>query len=297
MLWSFAEELRERLGIPAVFTVHVLQREQNRLRGVTGDTLSSAAQDRALTLADLVIAPSQQAANILLREKPSLQSRLRISALGIDDSEFARQAASRRAVRPARRPDGPILHVGRFSDLNGTDDLFTAIPLIAEAIPSARFVIAGGIPENRKAETRWHKRWQRTISHEVRQRAHFTGWLAPDALAEHYRDAAVLVSPSRFETFGLVILEAMLHGLAISATKAGGVADLITHEHTGLLAEPGDVQGIVVNTVTLLRQPHVVATLAERAASTARSRFLWSRVIGSLTNVYRELQSAARKGF
>ena len=309
MLWPFAEELCERLAVPAVFTVHVLQREQNRLRGVSGDTLSSAAQDRALARADRIIAPSRAVAEILLRDIPSLRSRLRIIPLGIDDCEFARQAAQRtaqhstphsasaRARPPVHRFDGPVLYAGRFSDLNGTADLFAAIPRIAEEVPSARFVVAGGIPENQKAEARWHRRLQRTMSHEVRERVHFPGWLAPAALVAHYRDAAVLLSPSRFETFGLVVLEAMLHGVPISATSAGGVADLITHEHTGLLAEPGDVQGIVGNTVTLLEQPAKAAALAQAAARTARSRLLWSRVIGNLTNVYRETQTAGKKRF
>src|SRR5690606_23055452 len=48
MLWPLAAELRAALGVPAVLTVHVLQAEQNRLRGIAERTMSLRAQEQAL---------------------------------------------------------------------------------------------------------------------------------------------------------------------------------------------------------------------------------------------------------
>ena len=46
-----------------------------------------------------------------------------------------------------------------------------------------------------------------------RAQVHFTGWLAPDQLAQWYRHADVLVVPSWYEPFGMVVLEGMLYGV------------------------------------------------------------------------------------
>lgn len=279
MLWPLAAELRVSLSVPAALTVHVLQAEQNRLRGIEEQTMSLRAQQQALAEADAVLAPSGRVAELLRREGVVPPARLAVAPLGIDDSDQARAAAA----APGR--DGPVLYAGRFADINGTAELFAAIPRIAARVPGARFVIAGGLPENRKAEARWRKRWESGAPEEVRPRVRFTGWLPPDALAALYGDAALLLAPSWFETFGLVVLEAMLHGVPVAATRAGALAERIEHEGTGLLSAPRDVDDLVENAARLLKDRVLARRLAGAAAIEAR-RHLWDSVLSMWLEAY-----------
>ncbi|MEM9492369.1 MAG: glycosyltransferase family 4 protein [Myxococcota bacterium] len=282
MLWKFAAELRAAIEVPAIITVHVLQQEQNRLREITGDTMSSAAQRSALDYADYIVAPSRAVAEILIAENPAQRNRIGVVPLAVATPPVELDSSA-----STRRSD-TVLYAGRFADINGTGELFSAIPVILARVPSARFVIAGGVPENRKAEARWRRRWQQSTPAAVRERVDFTGWLDREQLYRQYRTATALISPSWFETFGLVILEAMHHEVAISATCTGAVTELITHGYTGLLARPRDIDGLARNTALLLERPDLTRRLAVAAAHIARDVFHVAQMTDSLVAIYRE---------
>ncbi len=70
----------------------------------------------------------------------------------------------------------------------------------------------------------------------------FTGYLAGEALATAYASSDVFAFPSRTETFGQVVLEAMASGLPIVGLIAEGVCDLVENERTGLLIADSHIQ-------------------------------------------------------
>ena len=72
-------------------------------------------------------------------------------------------------------------------------------------------------------------------------RVRFLGWAPNDELDAHYNAARVVVVPSRWpEPFGMVGLEAMMHGRPVVAFNVGGIPDWLDHEVTGLLAPEQD---------------------------------------------------------
>jgi glycogen(starch) synthase len=278
MLWDLAAELRERLGSKAIVHVHVAQAEQNRLRQIDRDTMSLVAQRRALADADAVITPSRACAAAI---GMTGDARLEVIGLGVTSSAVADTAAAAK-----RAPDAPILYAGRFADINGIAELFRCIIAIGQRLPAKRFTIAGGLPDNRKAEGRWRERWTAEAPSDIRERTTFTGWLSSDELAHHYAEAALLISPSWFETFGLVVLEAMHFGLPVAATAAGGVAELITHERTGLLSPPRDVDAMVDHAVALATDRERASALGAAAAAEIRERHMWPAIVPRLLDVY-----------
>jgi glycosyltransferase involved in cell wall biosynthesis len=155
-----------------------------------------------------------------------------------------------------------------------------------QALPDARFTLAGGLPENPRAEARWRRRWQQAAPASQRGRVVFTGWLDQKDMMERYRHADVLVSPSWFETFGQVVLEAMLTGLPVAATRCGGVAELLQDGQLGLLSEPRDVDGLSANGVRLLADPELAARLGAAAARHAREHYLWPLILPRLQLLY-----------
>lgn len=284
MLWPFADQIRSSLAVPAVFQVHVLQQAQNRLRHIERITLSMTTQARALAEADAIVAPSKTSARALARDAPESAPRTHVVGLGIDDSAHARGAAHARSRR------GPILYAGRFADINGTAELFQAIPRVVAFVDDARFTIAGGIPENRKSEARWLKQWREHTTGDVHKRVEFIGWQSPAQLSRCYAEARMLISPSWLETFGLVVLEAMLHGLPIVGTRCGGVQELVEHGVTGLLAPPRDVDQLVAHTVAMCSDDARADAMGRAAASDVRTRRLWSHVVPQLKAVYHAVQ-------
>jgi glycogen(starch) synthase len=101
--------------------------------------------------------------------------------------------------------------------------------------------------------------------------------------------ADVLVVPSRYEPFGMVVLEGMLRGQAILAANVGGPAELLEHERTALLYPAGDVDALAASIVRLLRDPGLRTRLGA-AAREGVKRWRWAQVLPKLLDVYAEVQ-------
>lgn len=283
MLWEFAAGLRTTLGIPAVKTIHVVQKEVGRLRGSSERTLSLAGQDAALTTADRVIVPSRATAAMLLAEAPDIHDRVRTVPHGIEDSRQAQVATANRGE------PGPLLYVGRFADIKGTADFLAAVPYVLERRPETPVVIAGGIPGNVKAEARWLSQWRKQAPDHIRARVAFMGWIGAADLGHQYAAASVLAVPSHVETFGLVALEGMLHGTPIVAADTPALRELIVDGKSGLLYPRGDSRALATAIVTLLDAPARARALGVSAAASARQCRLWEHVLPAVRRVYAEL--------
>lgn len=106
-----------------------------------------------------------------------------------------------------------------------------------------------------------------------------------------YRDADLLVFPSLLESFGLVVLEAMAHGVPTLAIRGDGeryrvpFAELIDDGVNGLLARnEDDFRRRLEGAIEL---PQQMALLSERARQHVRDRYQWSRHLDSLEHVMR----------
>lgn len=146
-------------------------------------------------------------------------------------------------VLPAPREDGTIeiLFVGRLERRKGIDVLLAAAEMVVPEIPAARFVIVGddtivgdeGAPYRSEFEARH-------ADDVVRRAVAFLGKVPDHVLLARYAAADIFVCPSRFESFGLVALEAMMFAKPVIAADAGGLAEVIRDGETGLLVKPGD---------------------------------------------------------
>jgi glycogen(starch) synthase len=73
---------------------------------------------------------------------------------------------------------------------------------------------------------------------ELRGVVTFLGQLDDDALDQEYADCDVLVAPSRFESFGLILVEAMMFEKPVVSTDIGGMREIVDDGVTGLLVPP-----------------------------------------------------------
>src|SRR5579863_9917126 len=86
-------------------------------------------------------------------------------------------------------------------------------------------------------------------------RVNFTGEVSDARLEMHLHQCDVFVAPSRYESFGLVFLEAMMFGKPVVGCRAGGMTEVIEEGVTGLLAEPGDAVSLASAISALLDDP------------------------------------------
>ena len=278
--WPIARAIREQTGTPLVYTVHSLDRAEYEI----GDFVTHwDTQETVIAAADRVIALSHDERDLIAKYCPEARKRVRIVGNGIDDSVAARAAVRDRALN-----DSPlVLYSGRFVDRKGIRELLHAIPRVLDQIPNVRFVLAGGYGTAADIE----REWLHEFLQPYRDQIHFTGWLTPDKVNEWYERADILVMPSWYEPFGMVILEGMLHGLPIAATSVGGPVDILKHERNALLFPPRNVEALTDAVLQLVRKPDLRRRIGREAAKEVRDKWLWPKIVKTMKGVYRECRS------
>ena len=122
----------------------------------------------------------------------------------------------------------------------------------------------------------------------------FTGYLAGKALATAYASADVFAFPSRTETFGQVVLEAMASGLPVVGLVAEGVCDLVENERTGLLVNDSHIQeeqqiiDYRTSLECLIQNPQKRLEMSSAALAEAQRRS-WFEAMESLVRGYQEV--------
>jgi glycosyltransferase involved in cell wall biosynthesis len=284
MLWYLAEAIQRRTGKPIVYHVHSVDRAEYELGQEPSPWLAhSVAQEQAIRSADRLIALARDEADLIARYYPEARNRVRVVGNGIEDTQEARAAAFDRAHEGAPL----ILYSGRLVERKGIRELLGALPEVLEAAPECRAVVAGGPPL--VSGTQVAEQWLGPEHSRLRERIHFTGWLSPSNVSRWYQAADILVVPSRYEPFGMVVLEGMLYGLPIVAAEVGGPAEIVEHGRTGLLFPPRNTKALARELRRLVEDPQKRRSMGRAAARAVRSRWLWSRLVPLMQGVYGEL--------
>jgi glycogen(starch) synthase len=282
MLWYLASAIKSATGKPLVFHVHSVDRAEYDIGNEPNPFLAQArGQEEAIIGSDRLIALTR-AEEILLRQYyPQAAHKIRVVGNGIEDTEAALAATI------STRPEMPtVLYSGRLVERKGIRELLAAIPEVLQAVPGARFVLTGGPPTFPASAVA--AQWLETQHTPFLERIHFTGWQSPSEMTLRYAAADVLVVPSRYEPFGMVLLEGMLHGLAIVAADVGGPAEILEHGRTGLLFPPRDVKALSSALQQLLENPDERHALGRAAAHQVRSKWLWKQLVPPMLDVYKE---------
>jgi glycosyltransferase involved in cell wall biosynthesis len=103
-----------------------------------------------------------------------------------------------------------------------------------------------------------------------------------DRLAGLYHAASVFVLPSRLETWGDVLLEAMAFGMPCVGVQQDAMAEIITHGENGVLVPPEDPQALAQALIELLNDPDRLQQMGRNARTVVEQSFTWNRVVAKI---------------
>jgi len=195
---------------------------------------------------------------------------------GVDTETFQPSLASleMRSRLSQGHPDAPLLlYVGRLSAEKEID----RIKPVLEAIPNARLALVGDGPNRQNLE-----------KHFAGTPTHFVGYLQGKELGSAFASADAFIFPSRTETLGLVLLEAMAAGCPVVAARSGGIPDIVEDGVNGYLFEPIDEMGAITATKQLLANPEQRETLRKNARKEAE-KWSWSAATQQLNEYYQKV--------
>jgi len=205
--------------------------------------------------------------------------RLDLWQRGVDTETFRPSLASTemRSHLSQGHPESPLLlYVGRVSAEKEID----RIKPVLESIPGARLALVGDGPHRSALE-----------KHFAGTPTHFVGYLTGEPLGSAFASADAFIFPSRTETLGLVLLEAMAAGCPVVAARSGGIPDIVTDGVNGYLFDPRDEQGAIAATQRLFQEQTERETLRQNARAEAE-RWSWSAATRQLQQYYQGVVSA-----
>jgi len=121
----------------------------------------------------------------------------------------------------------------------------------------------------------------------------FLGWVPNADLPQYYRAAALSVIPSLEEGFGIPAAEAMGCEVAVVASDAGGLPEVVEHGVTGLVVPRGDAGALAQAIGSLLGDPERRRQMGAAGRARALRLFDWDRTAAQFEELYRELGAKA----
>lgn len=214
------------------------------------------------------------------------ESRIAVIPFGVDTKRFDpgrfQKGRSRRMFGiPSRARIAAV--IGRLDPQKGQREFLKSVPAVLQAVPDARFLVVG-------EETRGEEGLQKELESLVRTLSITTSvTFLPftDRMPELLSAIDILAMPSSNETFGYLAVEALSMGVPVIGTRAGGLPEIVEHERTGLLIEPGDVDALAAAMIRLFKERGLHRSISLAGRQRARKVFDFDLRVDQLEDVLR----------
>ncbi len=253
--WSAVRAAR-RLGIPVSSGFHTNFHTYSRYYGAGFLESVIAVYLRAFhNRTDCTLVPTER---MRRRLETMGVERVHVMSRGVDCDRFSpeRRDPSVRARWGLNENDLVVQYVGRLAPEKNLTLAVHCFERLRATHPDVRFMLVGDGPMRRRLQER-HPDYI------------FCGMQEGDELARHYACGDIFLFPSKTDTFGNVVLEAMASGLAVVGFDDAAAAEHIRHEQNGMKANLQDDDAYICSVMKLADQPSLLRRIRTQARETA----------------------------
>ncbi|MEW4567446.1 glycosyltransferase family 4 protein [Tautonia sp. JC769] len=208
------------------------------------------------------------------------RSRITQVSMGFEPAEACGGQGAR--FRSSRRigPDQPLIgHLATLDPNKGTTDLVRAVMALNASRPAddpIALVLAG-------VSSPHFEQFAAGLPSETRRWLFRTGPLSPAEKPDFFDAIDLFAMPSRTDSFGIVFLEAWANGKPVVAAAAGGVAEVVEHDRTGVLVPFGQVETLSSALEWLIDQPETARRLGEAGRRRVARGCSWDDCFATLS--------------
>jgi glycosyltransferase involved in cell wall biosynthesis len=263
--------LGRALGIPVVVTEHVLWRPWMEADGLVRRQAAWTLRHAAARV--VVSRAVQSTVESVLGDCPPMH----VIPVGVDGDVFT--------LKSKRPEDGEerLLFVGWVNYVKGMDVLIESLTEVVRRRPRVRLTIVGGALFRHKRQQQ-DELLQAIVKKGLATYVTYVGPHDAAGVAEFMRDSNALVLPSRRESCGSVLLEALASGTPVVATRCGGPEEIVTDD-VGILVPPENPSALADALCAVLERPYDPS----RLRSYALSSYSWDHLAKAYLNVYRSV--------
>jgi len=171
-------------------------------------------------------------------------------------------------------PTITILFVGRLESRKGIDVLLKVVPSLLKRFANVHVNIVGDDTIPRPDGTTYKDEFLSLDSDPTAMnRIVFHGRVDEDELRQHYGCCDIFVAPSKYESFGLIFLEAMMFAKPVVGCDVGGIPEVVTNGETGILIPVGDAAALEAALGQLITDSDLRSRMGSAARHDYEKRF------------------------
>lgn len=255
---------------------------------------------------DMIIGCSNYVTDRIRQKYPDCADRCSTVYNGVDLDQF------KSGLGCARRDDEiRLIYVGRISPEKGIHVLLDAFERVVQRYPKAVLEIVGpagtapidfivNISNEEKVRglgmyyrEDYFKYLKNRLPANIATQVRFIGFVPNDRLKDHYSNADILINPSFSESFGMSLIEAMACGLAVVASRVGGMPEIVDEGKTGVLVESGNVKELSEAICGLIQSESRRRAMGRAGQDRVTRLFPWDNVVEKLHDTYMRVYSTA----
>ncbi|MEM2196919.1 MAG: glycosyltransferase family 4 protein [Sulfolobales archaeon] len=259
-----------------------------------GERAVRLIESSAMKKADAVIALNETMKRALIEKAGVNRDKIFVVPNGVD-VEFFKPGLRCDEVNAKYGLEGRrvVLFVGRVTHGKGVHILLEAVKILKDkyGLKDVKIVIVGplsGIFGDERSTNYVQRLRKYAIKNNID--AVFTGSLDQDELRYLYSCSHVLVLPSYFEAFPMVLIEAMASGLPVIGSKTGGIVDIVEDGVNGYLFEKGSAIELAEKLYLVLSDESLRRKLSINSRAIAESNYSWGSVAVKILSVYKSFE-------
>ena len=288
-----ARELQREQPAPIVQMFHTLGAMKNQVALGQADRETGrriAVEREIMHFADRIIAATPRDRQQMIDLYDAPRNKITIVSPGVDLALF--HPPPIQDTKQYFKNDHTVLFVGRLDPIKGIDTWFRAMKLVVEEDPSLRgrlcVCLIGGDVDEDEPDEEFARLNGLKDELGIADVVAFLGKRSQESLPFYYASADVVVMPSRYESFGMVALEAMACGTPVVASDVGGLSFIVRNGETGFLVPEGDARAMAECLSCILHDPDLRARLGKRGVEVARA-YAWPRIADQIEARYCEV--------
>lgn len=268
-----------KLKIPMVVRLETPIFKQREILGLTASTLMEFLEKKSLEKATLIASISHNISSLIVKKYQIDPKKIEYSPLGV---------VIPKKLPPSRENARKLLFVGRLEKRKGIQELIEALAKILSADANITVDIVGKDCFQAPGNTSYADYFKKIVPAELRERVKFHGFINDQKLKTLYADCDVFIAPSRYESFGLIFLEAMAYGKPVIGTKTGGIPEIINEGQNGLLIDVNSPEQIVHAVLKLFSDNYLREKIGIRAYKDVRHKFSLEDMVKKSTEIYQK---------
>lgn len=187
-----------------------------------------------------------------------------------------------------------ILFVGRLEYRKGIDIIFECVPYICKKYNNVIFRFCGDNTINMPNSETTYKDYFLSKYNEFSERVIFEGYISDEEIIDRYSNCDIFIAPSRFESFGLIFLEAMIFSKPVIGTNIGGIPEVVENGVSGILIENENSENLKNALIKLIENKDIRESMGKNGRRIYEEKFTAEIMANKFIDYYKNILSCRR---